>query len=50
MTAMVRNKMQIIHVMADGTIRDSVEGVVIQSEQFYQVMQNILEKQKKVEE
>ena len=42
--------MKIIHVMADGTVRDSIEGVVIQSEQFYQVMQNILEKQKKVEE
>ena len=42
--------MKIIHVMADGTVRDSIEGVVIQSEQFYQVMQNILEKREKVEE
>lgn len=41
--------MKIIHVMADGTIRDSIEGVVIQSEQFYQVLQGILEKQKKVQ-
>ena len=41
--------MKIIHVMADGTIRDSVEGVVIQSEQFYQVLQGIMEKQKKVQ-
>ena len=40
--------MKIIHVMADGTTRDSVEGVVIQSDQFYQVIQGILEKQKKV--
>lgn len=40
--------MRIIHVMADGTTRDSVEGVVIQSDQFYQVIQGILEKQKKV--
>ena len=40
--------MRIIHVMADGSIRDSVKGVVIQSEQFYQVVQGILEKQKKV--
>ena len=38
--------MKIIHIMADGTIRDSIEGVVIQSEQFYQVINGILEKQK----
>ena len=38
----------IIHIMADGTTRDSVKGVVITSEQFYQVVQGILEKQKKV--
>ena len=42
--------MRIIHIMADGTTRDSVEGVVIQSEEFYRVMQGIIEKQKKVEE
>jgi hypothetical protein len=42
--------MQIIHVMADGTIRDSVAGIVIQNEQFYQVLNGILEKQKKVKE
>ena len=41
--------MQIIHVMADGTIRDSVAGIVIQNDQFYQVLNGILEKQKKVE-
>ena len=41
--------MQIIHVMKDGTTRKSVEGVVIQSEQFYQVLQGILEKQKKTD-
>ena len=39
--------MNIIHVMADGTVRDSVKGVVIQSDQFYQVLQGILEKRKK---
>ena len=39
--------MQIIHVMADGTIRDSIAGVVIKSEQFYQVLNGIIEKQKK---
>ena len=40
--------MNIIHVMKDGTIRDSIEGVVVESEQFYQVLRGILEKQKKV--
>lgn len=39
--------MNIIHVMADGSTRESVEGVVIQNEQFYQVLNGILEKQKK---
>ena len=40
--------MRIIHIMADGTTRDSVAGVVIKSDQFYQVLQGIIEKQKKV--
>ena len=40
--------MNIIHIMADGTTRKSVEGVVIQSDQFYQVLQGIMEKRKKV--
>lgn len=39
--------MNIIHIMADGTTRKSVEGVVIQSEQFYQVAQGIIERNKK---
>ena len=39
-------KPNIIHVMADGTVRESIEGIVIQSEQFYQVVNGILEKQK----
>lgn len=38
--------MNIIHIMADGTTRKSVEGVVIQSEQFYQVAQGIIERRK----
>ena len=38
--------MKIIHIMADGSTRDSVKGVVIQSDQFYQVMNRILEKRK----
>lgn len=38
--------MNIIHVMADGSIRESIEGVVIQSEEFYQVLQGIIEKRR----
>lgn len=34
--------MKIIHIMADGTVRDSVRGTVIQSEHFYQVLQGIM--------
>jgi hypothetical protein len=33
--------------MADGTTRDSVKGVVIKNDEFYRVLQGILEKQKK---
>ena len=39
--------MQIIHIMADGTVRDSIEGVVIRNEQFYRVLNGILERQSK---
>ena len=38
------DKPNIIHVMADGTIRESIDGVVITSDQFYQVANGILEK------
>lgn len=38
--------MKIVHVMADGNTRESVKGVVIQSEQFYQVLHGIIEKKK----
>lgn len=38
--------MNIIHVMNDGSTRKSVEGVVIQNEQFYQVLQGIIEKRR----
>lgn len=37
--------MNIIHIMADGTTRESIEGVVITIDQFYQVANGILEKQ-----
>ena len=39
-----RIEMNIIHIMADGTSRNSVEGVVIQNEQFYAILEAILEK------
>lgn len=42
--------MQIIHIMADGTTRESVDGVVITNDQFYQVLNGIIEKRKKVTE
>ena len=36
--------MTIVHVMADGSVRDSIEGVVITNEEFYQVLRGIIEK------
>ena len=36
--------MNIIHIMADGTRREYVEGVVVQNEQFYEVLRGIMEK------
>ena len=39
--------MNIIHIMADGTVRKSVDGVVIKNDQFYQVLNGIAEKRKK---
>lgn len=30
--------MKIIHIMKDGTRRDSVEGVVITNKEFYEVL------------
>ena len=36
--------MNIIHVMKDGTIRKSIEGVVVQNEEFYRVLHGIMEK------
>lgn len=36
--------MKITHIMADGSKRESIKGVVIQSEQFYQVLNGIIEK------
>ena len=39
--------MRIIHIMKDGTVKDSVKCVVIQSEEFYRVANGIIEKKKK---
>ena len=36
--------MKIVHIMENGEVRESIEGVVIQSEQFYQILQGIMEK------
>lgn len=36
--------MNIIHVMKDGTTRDSIEGVVITNDMFYQIAHEILKK------
>ena len=38
--------MNIIHVMADGSKRKSIEGIVIQSEDFYRVAKAILERKR----
>lgn len=35
--------LNIIHIMKDGTERKSIEGVVIQSEDFYRVLHGIME-------
>jgi hypothetical protein len=37
--------MEIIHIMKDGTVRDSLEGIVIPDGEFYRALQGILEKQ-----
>lgn len=37
----------IIHVMKDGTVRDSVEGITIQNKEFYRVLYEIQKKYSK---
>lgn len=39
--------MRVIHIMADGTIRDSVDGLVIKSPQFYETLKKIVHKEKR---
>lgn len=36
--------MRIIHIMKDGTVRDSVSGIVIPNGEFYQVLRGIIER------
>lgn len=38
--------MKIIHIMADGSTRESIEGLVIQNKEFYQVLNGILARKK----
>ena len=37
--------MKVIHIMKDGTVRDSIEGIVIPNGEFYHVLRGIIEKQ-----
>lgn len=39
--------MNAINIMKDGTVRKSVEGVLIHSRAFYEVLNSIQKKQKK---
>ena len=34
----------VLHVMKDGTVRDSVKGLVIENEQFYRIYNSIIKK------
>lgn len=36
--------MRIVHIMADGTQRESIEGIVIESDRFYQLLNEIQRK------
>jgi hypothetical protein len=38
--------MRVIHIMKDGTARESVDGIVIRNKEFYQVLNGILAKKK----
>ena len=39
--------MKIVHIMKDGSVRDSVEGIVIPNGDFYRILQIIIEKRGK---
>ena len=36
----------IVHIMQDGTVKDSVQGVVIQDKQFYIIYNELLKRSK----
>lgn len=38
--------MRTIHIMADGTVKDSVQGVVIQNKEFYTIYNELLKRSK----
>lgn len=38
--------MRIIHIMRDGSTKESVEGMVIRNKEFYQVLNGIIAKKK----
>ena len=39
--------MKNVHIMKDGSVRDSVEGIVIPNGDFYRILQIIIEKRGK---
>lgn len=38
--------MRVIHIMKDGTVRESVEGLVIHNKDFYRVLDAIQKRRK----
>lgn len=42
--------MKIVHIMKDGSVRDSVKGVMVTNEEFYRVFVRLMEKQEKERE
>ena len=40
-------ELKIIHIMKDGTVRNSVEGIKIPNRDFYKIVNGIQEKQKR---
>ena len=42
--------MRIVHIMRDGSTRDSIEGLVIQNKEFYQVLNGIIQRKKEEKE
>ena len=36
--------MEVIHIMADGSTRKTIDGIVIENKEFYRVLQGIMEK------